>query len=125
MGTEGLLSPQMLWLLLWVQLCRGKCQLLCSTAHSQQVPVWSLGFAWEWGFFAGATEMRGRGCSGPWTLCLSLCPSGWVRISPFPGLQCSGQPVPGWIHRQPVLGYPFGIPSSPALYLWSWWWPSW
>ncbi|XP_040977595.1 scavenger receptor cysteine-rich type 1 protein M130-like [Aquila chrysaetos chrysaetos] len=27
MGTEGLLSPQMLWLLLWVQLCRGAAEV--------------------------------------------------------------------------------------------------
>ena len=56
MGTEGLLSPQMLWLLLWIQLCRGKCHLPCPTAQGQQVPAWSLGSVREWGFFAGATE---------------------------------------------------------------------
>ena len=52
MGTEGLLSPQMLWLLLWVQLCRGKCHLPCPTAQGQRVPAWSWGSVWERGFSA-------------------------------------------------------------------------
>ena len=77
MGTEGLLSPQMLWLLLWVQLCRGKCQSPCPTAQGQRVPAWSSGSVWEWGCFAGATEMRVRRCPSPWTLCLPV----WVGDS--------------------------------------------
>ena len=36
MGTEGVLSPRMLGLLLWVQLCSGKCQFHCPTAQAQQ-----------------------------------------------------------------------------------------
>lgn len=51
MGTEGLLSPWVLWLFLWVQPCRGKCQLLCSTALGQWAAVGSLGSLWEWGCF--------------------------------------------------------------------------
>ena len=112
MGTEGLLSPQMLWMLLWIQLCRGKCHLPCPTAQGQQVPAWSLGSIREWGFFAGATETRGRRCSSPST----LCPPGWERVSsPSPGFHHLGQPVPGWIHRHPVMGDPLGTPCSLAL----------
>ena len=42
MGTEGLLSPQMLWLLLWVQLCRGKCHLPQHRANRYQRGHWDL-----------------------------------------------------------------------------------
>ena len=44
MEMEGLLSPRVLWLLLWVQQCRGKCLFSCPTAWVQQAPVGSAGY---------------------------------------------------------------------------------
>ena len=82
MGMVGLLSPRVLWLLLWVQLCRGKCRLPFPTAQGHRVPVGSSRALWEEGFFPSAAEMRVRRSSGLWTLCLCLCPSGWERVSP-------------------------------------------
>lgn len=40
MGTEGLLSPWVLWLLLWVQPCRGKCFVPQPGASRQQQSHW-------------------------------------------------------------------------------------
>ena len=97
MGTEGLLSPQVLWLLLWVQMCRGKCWFPCPTSWGQWAPVGSWRSLWECGFFPGSTETRVRRCSSPWTFCLFLCLSVFMAAR-------------AWLYRQPIPGYPFGTP---------------
>jgi len=47
MGTEGLLSSRVLWLLLFVQPCRGKFSFPCPTVQGTQAPTGSLGSLWE------------------------------------------------------------------------------
>ena len=111
MGMEELLPP-VLWLLFWVQLCRGKCQFPCPTGWSQRAPAGSSRFLRECGFFSGATEMRVRRCSSPLTRCLSLCLSGWERVFLFSRLLCLWQHVPGCIYRHAILGYALGAPCS-------------
>lgn len=67
MGIEGLVFPHVLWLLLSVQLCMGKCWFPHPTCWGQWAPVGSWGSLWECGSFPGSTETRVRSCSSPWT----------------------------------------------------------
>ena len=50
MEAEGLLVPRVLWLLLWVQLCWGKCLLPCPTALGPLGTSRVMGIPLEKGF---------------------------------------------------------------------------
>ena len=101
MRTEGLVFPQVLWLLLWLQLCRGKCRFPHPTSWGQ----WGHGdptgnaVPFQAPLRQGSEGVQAHGPSAfPWA-CLHL----W-------------QPMPGCIYRHLILGYPFGTPCSPVLY---------
>ncbi|XP_074663832.1 scavenger receptor cysteine-rich type 1 protein M130-like isoform X1 [Strix aluco] len=53
MGTEGLLSPQMLWLLLWIQLCRGAVEVRLADGGSRCAGRVEVKHQDQWGTVCG------------------------------------------------------------------------